>query len=125
MNKNKKVLITISVITALLIGGGAVWASKVKENDLRMVEENKKIMAETLPKYTLEEVAMHNSASDCWSSIDGFVYDMTQFINLHPGGEKAVAETCGIDGTAAYNGAHHGSARKIAEVQKYIVGVLK
>jgi len=34
--------------------------------------------------YTLAEVAKHASTSSCWSAIDGNVYNLTNWINLHP-----------------------------------------
>lgn len=125
MQKDKKILLTISIITILLIVGIGMWGSSIRKQDLQAIEQNKRIMAETLTQYSAAEVATHNSVTSCWSSIDGYIYDLTSFINLHPGGERAVAETCGIDGTAAFKEAHNGSARKMAELQKYIVGTIK
>ena len=35
--------------------------------------------------FSLEEVAAHNSAKDCWIAVDGKVYDVTKFLDSHPG----------------------------------------
>ncbi|OGY56964.1 MAG: hypothetical protein A2Y84_00745 [Candidatus Colwellbacteria bacterium RBG_13_48_8] len=51
--------------------------------------------------FTLEEVAQHNSASDCWIAIHGKVYDVTSFIGNHPGG-PAILQGCGKDATGLY-----------------------
>jgi hypothetical protein len=39
------------------------------------------------PFYTLADVAKHNSATDCWMVINDKVYDVTSFIDEHPGGD--------------------------------------
>lgn len=45
---------------------------------------------------TAAEVARHDAAADCWMIIDGVVYDVTGFIDSHPGGE-AMLRGCGKD----------------------------
>lgn len=51
---------------------------------------------------TMDELANHNSAEDCWLLIDGNVYDVTEFIVSHPGGE-AILKGCGIDATELFS----------------------
>ena len=36
--------------------------------------------------FTADEVAEHNSPSDCWLLIHGKVYDVTDWVPNHPGG---------------------------------------
>ena len=58
---------------------------------------------------TLQDVSLHNSENDCWSVVDGTVYDITAYIPSHPrkgGGSSVVAQMCGHDGTALYDTAH-------------------
>lgn len=54
--------------------------------------------------YTLEQIASHNSSSDCWFAVEGKVYDVTQYIadNQHPGGEE-ILEGCGKEATSLFN----------------------
>lgn len=55
--------------------------------------------------YTLEDVAEHNTAADCWMVVwnslptsdkgAGGVYDVTNFISDHPGGAASISAQCG------------------------------
>jgi cytochrome b involved in lipid metabolism len=39
----------------------------------------------TLPDFAEEEVEKHKFEDDCWVIVDGAVYDVTPFLNEHPG----------------------------------------
>ena len=56
---------------------------------------------------TSDEVKKHNSASDCWSIIDGVVYDLTNWVDSHPGGSSRITAICGKDGTSNFLGQHN------------------
>lgn len=60
--------------------------------------------------YTSAQVAQHNSAGNCWASIDGNVYNLTTWVARHPGGESPITRLCGTDGSAIFQ-AQHGSSR--------------
>lgn len=51
---------------------------------------------------THEELAKHNNQNDCWLLINGKVYDVTSYIDLHPDRE-AIISGCGIDATTLYD----------------------
>lgn len=57
---------------------------------------------------TAADVQSHASATDCWSVIDGTVYDLTQWIPQHPGGPQVIEALCGKDGTNAFTNQHGG-----------------
>lgn len=52
------------------------------------------------------EVAKHGSKASCWLTIDGVVYDVTQFASAHPGGAKVLLRHCGKDVTKVFRGLH-------------------
>ncbi|CAJ1359171.1 unnamed protein product [Effrenium voratum] len=54
----------------------------------------------------MEEVAKHNSKSDCWVVVDGQVLDVTSFLSEHPGGELAILTFAGKDATEEFNMIH-------------------
>jgi cytochrome b involved in lipid metabolism len=60
--------------------------------------------------YTLADVAKHKTPTDCWTTVNGSVYNLTPFVNQHPGGVENITKICGIDGTSQFM-AQHGSDR--------------
>lgn len=81
--------------------------------------------APTGPKsYTMAEVAKHGIPSNCWSAINGGVYNLTSWIDQHPGGSDAITSLCGADGSSAFNDQHGGERRPVNELAGFKVGVL-
>lgn len=44
---------------------------------------------------SLEQVATHNSRDSCWVVIEGQVYDLTDFLEDHPGGASIILRYAG------------------------------
>lgn len=59
-----------------------------------------------LPKYTLAEVAAHSTRDDAWIIIDERVYDVTRFIDKHPGGVGPMVNLAGKDCTDVFANYH-------------------
>lgn len=51
---------------------------------------------------SIDEVALHSSSTDCYYILYDFVYDFTNYIDLHPGGARKVFQECGTDATAVF-----------------------
>ncbi|CAJ2502631.1 Uu.00g100250.m01.CDS01 [Anthostomella pinea] len=60
-------------------------------------------MAET---YTRDEVAKHTTADSLWFIIDSKVYDASEFVDAHPGGESVLRQVAGTDATVAFYNLH-------------------
>ena len=52
--------------------------------------------------YTLEDVSQHNTNGDRWIVIDGRVYNVSEFIEKHPGGTKPLEYHSGKDATKSF-----------------------
>merc|ERR1712203_571985 len=77
--------------------------------------------------YKLVEVAEHNKSKgeekSIWTVIHDKVYDITKFLDEHPGGEEILIENAGIDATENFEDVVHSSdAREMLE--EYYVGDL-
>ena len=74
--------------------------------------------------YTLAQVQTHNVATNCWTIISGKVYNLTSFVNSHPGGPAAINGLCGTDGTAAFTTKHGTQSNPASALAGLQVGVL-
>jgi cytochrome b involved in lipid metabolism len=87
---------------------------------------SEKILPKTYEKrklYSYKEVSKHNKEEDCWIVIDDKVYDVTAFLNEHPGGPILIMDYAGNNGTQAFEAQGHSqSAKKILE--KYQLGIV-
>ncbi|KAG7327183.1 hypothetical protein KOW79_008789 [Hemibagrus wyckioides] len=96
------------------------------ENKTNSKTENEK----HLPKeegdvkyYSCEEVQAHNTSKDAWLIIHDKVYDITTFLEEHPGGEEVLLEQAGSDATESFEDVGHSTdARQM--LQQYYIGEL-
>ncbi|KAI8327085.1 acyl-CoA dehydrogenase/oxidase [Blakeslea trispora] len=73
--------------------------------------------------YSEEQVRKHSTLGDLWVIIDGSVYDLTRFANLHPGGQAPLVELAGKDATEAFYSLHRQEVLK--RYAQYKIGVLE
>lgn len=55
---------------------------------------------------SVADVAAHNSRSSCWVIVAGRAYDVTDFLDEHPGGARSILRFAGRDATAEYELLH-------------------
>lgn len=104
-------LISIAPANAASSGGGSAPAPAQKP------------VSTNLP-LTADEVKKHNSAGDCWSIIDGNVYDLTNWVDSHPGGKERITAICGKDGTSSFLGKHSNSNSAKSQLNRFELGKL-
>jgi hypothetical protein len=74
--------------------------------------------------YTMAQVRANNTAKSCWTAIDGYVYNLTNWISAHPGGSGAILFLCGTDGTNAFKAQHENQSRPAIRLDGYRIGPL-
>ena len=78
----------------------------------------------TTAGYTMAQVAANNSAKSCWAVIEGSVYNLTNWINSHPGGTGAIISLCGTEATSSFNAQHANQSRPSSRLSGYLLGPL-
>ncbi|KAK5161574.1 hypothetical protein LTR04_004166 [Oleoguttula sp. CCFEE 6159] len=56
--------------------------------------------------YSRDEVAKNNNEESLWCIVDHRVYDLTDFIDAHPGGSVVLTQVAGTDATTAFYNLH-------------------
>lgn len=104
-------------------GAQAVWENKIKSIDSLSSGKSQSSQSQPneMPKdqgknqnvidLSPAEVKLHSVAGNCWSIINGNVYDLTSFVQNHPGGVGAISALCGKDGTASFANQHGQSSK--------------
>ncbi len=144
-NAGKAGLVVVGLIAAAVALFNLYWVYTVGDSGAKSVWKGE-IAAATAPRpaetptatptqspsasasddgtFTAAEVATHNTAGDCWTSINGNVYDLTDWEDKHPGGAERIIALCGTDGSSAFDDQHSGEPEPEDMLAEYKIGVL-
>ena len=75
-----------------------------------------------MKRFSRQEVLKHNKLNDCWIIIDNGVYDLTDFINKHPGGSEILESRAGEDASTYFVTKHRNSKRAIEQLSYLKIG---
>ncbi|VEU23237.1 DEKNAAC104350 [Brettanomyces naardenensis] len=70
--------------------------------------------------YQAAEVLKHNKKDDLWMIINNKVYDVTKFVDEHPGGEEVLLDVAGTDATDAFEDIGHSDDARDMLKEMYI-----
>lgn len=126
--EKEKIVVAVLLVAVLIVGGGIYWFSNIKtpgDPGFQIVIPSSQPIPDGMSKsYTLDEVSLHNSASDCWLVINNNVYNVTSFIPKHPGG-KDIIKGCGKDATSMFNRENEHQEKNASQyLPDYLIGTL-
>lgn len=118
-------------VAGLLAGTGAVLAyalhqHKAEKADAIPGESLDKIPSSSFPVFSQEEVSRHRSPeAGVWVTYKGGVYDITDFVAMHPGGEKILLAAGGAVEPFWALYAVHNQEHVLEILSEYKVGELR
>lgn len=81
-----------------------------------------------MPLISLAQLAQqtgHRDSSRMWIAVHGGVYDVTDFLPMHPGGTLIVAASAGLDASKTFDDlAHTSNPEVMSLLSKYFIGHL-
>lgn len=88
--------------------------------------ESPTIVKTKLRIYTAIDVARHTTKKDCWITRNGKVYNVSEFVNDHPGGDDLILQYAGKDiGDVMADSAEHEHSQSAYDMLgEYLVGKL-
>lgn len=117
-----KMIISLGIIAVVLMGAFLIFYVAVFKLHL---PAQQKMVAGTGATFTLSEVASHNTEASCYVAIRGKVFDLTNWIEAHPGGKEQIIGLCGTEATVAFEAQHQGQREPEGELSEFYIGNLK
>ena len=135
-------IVTVVLVVATLIftvltghsGAEAAWGGTTSQSESTAVEDEKGTVedeqaaesqsASPATTFTAAQLAQNSDATSCWASVDGSVYDLTEWISEHPGGSREIEALCGTDATTAFQRQHGSNAEAQRELASFKMGEL-
>lgn len=79
----------------------------------------------TIPISTLARHTGHREGTKTWIGVHGSVYDITEFLPIHPGGSLIVQASAGLDASKTFDDlAHTSNPEVMSLLSKYFIGHL-
>lgn len=130
---NTATSVSLGVVLIILVGGIVFWQKSFTPTYTPVQQTNYATTTDASATTTSEsmrprgltsaEVALHASRDSCWATINGNVYDLTSWIPQHPGGEQAILQLCGTDGTEKFNRQHGKSSKVVVVLSGFKIGI--
>lgn len=114
------ILAAVSVVMTVVVGHSgaqAVWEGSI-------TPEPTASATAAVTSYSLDQVKGHATAADCWTAINGTVYNLTTWEGRHPGGQQPIVTLCGTDGTAAFLAQHKSDKKPTQALTEFAIGTL-
>ena len=126
-----KVVIPITAISSFVLtilvghsGAQATWKDRIDQTQATDLAETgpKPINPAGTINLSNSEIKTHNLKSDCWSIVNGNVYNLTSYVKSHPGGASVIANICGKDGSKAFVNQHNTQGKPNNVLSSFLLG---
>ena len=136
LKKILKAVIPITALTSLALtiivghsGAEATWKDRIAQSEAGVLEDltpnaSSKPNADGSITLSVAEIKTHDNKSDCWSIVNGNVYNLTSYVQNHPGGAAVIANICGKDGTKAFTNQHNTQGKPNNVLRSFLLGPL-
>ncbi len=126
-----KYILSLLILLSVILITGCTDTTEA-QNDIAIATGAKSTDTTTLPSTQVatvsqSELASHNKENDCWIAYQGGVYDVTDYVPIHPGGAAQIVPLCGTSGKFedAFTTQHGTSKVNILEKQGVYKGKLE
>ncbi|XP_051228713.1 cytochrome B5-like protein isoform X2 [Lolium perenne] len=96
-----EIIILISLVVLLVLGALFVIPRSISKGKGKEAHSGGTGTASR--SYSKKDVSTHNTRKDCWIIIKDKVYDVTSYVEEHPGGD-AILNNAGADSTEGFFG---------------------
>ena len=101
----------------------SIKANQFNDLNINISQLTFKLNTAAADTFTTNEIAKHNTRSDCYLIINNNVYDVSDYISYHPGGSRTITSRCGKEVTSIFARIHSNRAWDL--LKKYKVGTIK
>jgi len=114
------VLLFVTLMLSILYPANAPVLKNKSGNSV--VNSNSTLTKNNTETLTVENIAKHSTPNDCYLIINNNVYNVSTYINFHPGGKRQITKRCGQEVTSIFASIHSNFAWDL--LGKYKIGVL-
>ena len=119
--KARMIALSLGLLTLVAIGLGVFFFLDSNDIDLQKPKETQH--EDFMGVVSLEAIAEHSNATDCWMALHGKAYDLTEYAPIHPGEPSLITRYCGTDATVWFDFEH--SILLLPIVDPYLLGTLE
>lgn len=131
LSKELKMGVALMILFWVIVGV-LMWKNTqlTPQGNVRVVPNSTKTILSVTPTiastaFTLDDVARHNNQNDCWLAINNNVYEVTNYLSVHPGGASEIIPYCGTDATGVFTEMIKHRNRAEVDLAKLLIGSLK
>lgn len=113
------------ITAAVLLGSAVFGAAACGGDDAELPADQGTPPDTTGQAITMAEVQENSTTDSCWAVIEQRVYDLTEWIDSHPGGPARIEQLCGTDATSDFTGQHAGQERPEQQLAEFAIGYVE